>query len=217
MEIWKDRKTGYLVGKTDWKKPILGLIDTRSPVKNFKKQHLQKVDGRNCRTKERDDGILYVDSTEKKQFTGYTTVNVKAGLKAIRNAKTFVVQKRLKTFSGRDWMPALQLTITPWKQGSGRVICNVGTEKSNFNEEFSWLPFERRGMVKTYSAEGSCGIDYKPTQHKGRRIPYQLQRSVEEESNNLMNESHKEGSSDIKDNVSILPLLEQRKKTKHWK
>ena len=52
-------------------KPILGLIDTRSPVENFKKQHVQKVDGRNCRTKERDDGIFYVDSTEKTIYRLY--------------------------------------------------------------------------------------------------------------------------------------------------
>ena len=92
----------------------------------------------------------------------------------------------------------------------------LSAETKHFDKDFPKL-FERKGKIKNHQVR----INFKPgakiTQQKGRRIPIQLQKAVDEEISRLLKEGHIEKINEIKDDVIIQPTVITVKKDRSVK
>ena len=75
----------------------------------------------------------------------------------------------------------------------------------------------KRGQIKNYQVKVNLRNDARKTQQKGRRIPIQLQKAVDEEIKRLLNEGHIEKVDEIKDDVFIQPTVITVKKDRSEK
>ena len=80
-------------------------------------------------------------------------------------------------------------------------------------KEFEEL-FSRKGRLEGHEINAQFKENCVPKQQKGRRIPLQLQNSVENEIKKLIKMGHIEKVNEIKDDVLYNPQFLQSKKTK---
>ena len=119
-------------------------------------------------------------------------------------------------------MTTLKYKLVPEQKGELDVNSiekekDLSAETKQFVKEFPKL-FERRGKVKNHKVRINFKTDAKITQQKGRRIPIQLQKAVDEEIGRLLKkEGHIEKINEIKDDVFIQPTVITIKKDRSVK
>ena len=103
---------------------------------------------------------------------------------------------------GRDWLRGLGVKLKT-EGGKCEINC-VGEPPNKLFTEFGEL-FNRHGRVEGHEINAQFKENFVPKQQKGRRIPLQIQNSVEKELQKLMKNGHIEKVSEIKDDVFIQP------------
>ena len=99
------------------------------------------------------------------------------------------------------------------------MYCNCELEVNSIEKENELSPetkqlvsefpklFKRQGKVNNYKIKINSKLDSKVTQQKGRRIPIQMQKAVDEEIKRLLKEGHIEKIDEIKDDFFIQPTV----------
>ena len=117
-----------------------------------------------------------------------------------------------KSIIGREWLKTLNYKFEQPETGEVdvNIVENINEELSvearDFLREFPEL-FSRQGMVKTHEVKIKLKDEAKISQRKGRRLPIQLQKSVDAEVKRLLKERHIEKIKETKDNVFIQPTV----------
>ena len=92
----------------------------------------------------------------------------------------------------------------------------LSVETKKMVNEFPKL-FKRNGKLKNYEVKIRLKEDARIVQQKGRRIPFQLQKAVDEEIKRLLQSGHIEKVNEIKDDVFIQPTVITVKKDRSVK
>ena len=197
-------KPFVLKGKFN-RKPFHALIDTGSPITIFTKAHVDKMFGKNYKLQILGEDEKYVDySRNKIEFIGAIIGQVEAGCKKLDKVRALIAENGARTVIGRDWLRGLGVKL---KTEGGKCEINCVDEPPNkLFTEFGEL-FNRHGRVEGHEINAQFKENFVPKQQKGRRIPLQLQNSVEKELQKLMKNGHIEKVSEIKDDVFIQPTV----------
>ena len=134
----------------------------------------------------------YVDYNNKPlNLLGSTNVNVKVGKRTIKNAKIVISRDGKRSLIGRDWLNQLIYRVGA---ANGTVeypesICHNSEEQNieQFKRKFPEL-FSRQGKIEGYKIKCDFRKDATIIQQKGRRIPLQLQDTVEDEIEKVLKE-----------------------------
>ena len=124
----------------------------------------------------------------------------------IKKARILIAKNGTKSIIGREWLTTLRYKLAPEGELKVNTIesekSELSAETKQFTKEFPKL-FEKNGKLKNHQVR----INFKPgakiTQQRGRRIPIQLQKAVDEEIGRFLKEGHIENINEIKDNVFI--------------
>ena len=92
----------------------------------------------------------------------------------------------------------------------------LSEETKQFVKDFPKL-FSRKGKIKNHQVKINLKNEARVSQQKGRRIPIQLQKAVDDEIKRLLKEGHIEKIDEIKDNVFIQPTVITVKKDRSVK
>ena len=125
-----------------------------------------------------------------------------------------------KSIIGREWLTTLRYKLQPQK---GELEVNSIEKKSELSVETKQLVtefpelFKRQGKVNNYKIKINLKSEAEVSQQKGRRIPIQLQKAVDEEISRLLKEGRIEKIDEIKDDVFIQPTFITVKKDRSVK
>ena len=199
------------------------MIDTGSPVTIFALDDIKTIMKRdNLPVREIVKGERYVDFNGKPlQLLGYVFCELQVNDVYIKKARVLIAKNGTKSIIGREWWTTLKYKFVPEHKGELDVNSiekekDLSAETKQFVKEFPKL-FERRGKVKNHKVRMNFKTDAKITQQKGRRIPIQLQKAVDEEIGRLLKEGHFEKINEIKDDVFIQPTVITVKKDRSVK
>ena len=199
------------------------MIDTRSPVTIYALGEIKKIMKReNLPVREMVETERYVDFNGKPlQLLGYVFCEVKVNNSYIRKARILIAKKGTKSISGREWHSTLKYQVAPEQKGEFEVNSiekdqDLSVETKQFVKEIPKL-FERRGKKTNHKVKINFKSDAKILQQKGRRVPTQLQKAVDEEIGRLLKEGHIEKINEIKDDVFIQPTVITVKKDRSVK
>ena len=189
------------------------MIDTRSPVTIFALDDIKTIMKRdNLPVREIVKGERYVDFNGKPlQLLGYVFCELQVTDVYIKKARVLIAKNGTKSNIGREWLTTLKYKLVPGQKGELEVNSiekekDLSAETKQFVKDSPKL-FERRGKVKNHNVRINFKADAKITQQKGRRIPIQLQKVVDEEIGRLLKEGHIEKITEIKDDVFIQPAV----------
>ena len=188
------------------RQPFKTMIDTGSPVTIFAVDEIKKIMKRDqLQVRRMVDDEKYVDFNGKPlNILGYVFCELQVG-------NQYVARQGVKSMIGREWLSTLKLEIAPKSQDKGECIVNsiekeecekLSDETKMFVKEFPEL-FSRKGKIKNHKVKITIKDEAKITQQKGRRVPIQLQKSVDAEIKRLLAEGHIEKIDKISDNVFI--------------
>ena len=173
-------KLFVLKGKFN-RKPFHALIDIGSPSTIFTKAHAEKMFGKHFTMKPLDKDNKYVDyNSNKIEFLGAIIGQVESGAKKLDKVRALVAENGTRTVIGRDWLRGFGVKL---KIG-GKCEINCISEPTNkLFKEIEEL-FSRKGRSERHEISAQYKENCVPKQQKGRRIPLQLQNSVEIEIKN---------------------------------
>ena len=127
-----------------------------------------------------------------------------------RKARTLIARSGTKSIIGREWLTTLRYKLQPEKSelevNAIEKENELSQETKQLNNQFPNL-FKRQGKVNNYQIKFKLKPEAKITQQKGRRIPIQLQKAVNEEIKRLLKDCHIEKIDEIKDDVFIQPTV----------
>ena len=172
------------------------MIDTGSPVTIYALDEIKKIMKReNLPIRELVETERYVDFNGKPlQLLGYVFCELMVNNSYIRRARILIAKKGTKSNIGREWLSTLKYQVAPEQKGEFEVNSiekdqDLSVEKKHFVKEFSKL-FERRGKITNHKVKINFKSDAKISQQKGRRVPIQLQKAVDEQIGRLLKEGH---------------------------
>ena len=185
---------GQMCGK--WFKAIL---DTGSLVSIFTKSYIQQIIGeRKVVVRDMIEDEHYVDYNKRPlKLLGYQCVRLEVAWVTVSKARVLVAPNSGKSIIGRDWLIALRYQIKPpiesgecerttQAENCNRIVNSsnpeekISPEVQQFIGDFPKL-FKRRSRVKNYEIKINMKNNAKISQHKGRRVPIQLQEQVDKE------------------------------------
>ena len=205
-------KLFVLKGKFN-RKPFHALLDTGSPITIFTRAHAEKMFGKHFTMRPLDKDEKFVNySSNKIEFLGAIIGQVESGAKKLDKMRALVAENGTRTVIGRDWLRGLGIKL---KTEGGKCEINCISEPTNkLLKEFEEL-FSRKGRLEGHKINAQFKENCVPKQQKGRKIPLQLQNSVEIKK--LIKMGHIEKVNEIKDDVFIQPTVITVKKDKSIK
>ena len=219
LQVDGDGKSPFMIEGLLCGNEFKAIIDTGSPVSIFPIDELQRIVGkRKVVVRDMINNERYVDFNKKPlPLLGYMFVSVQVKGIRVSKARVLVAKRGTKAIVGRDWLTALRYKIGhSTEEGENSINCvsadkaisveELSAEVKQLAEEFLNL-FERRGCINNYSIKIEMKENARVTQQKGRRIPIQLQKQVDQEINNLLEQSHIEKADSTKDDVFIQPVV----------
>ena len=138
----------------------------------------------------------------------------------IRKARILIARSGAKSIIGREWLTTLRCKL---EQEKGELKVNSIEKENELSPETKQLVnqfpnlFKRQGKVNIYKIKTILKPEVKTIQQKGRTIPIQLQKAVDEEIKRLLKEGHTEKIDEIKDGVFIQPTVVTVKKDRSVK
>ena len=167
------------------RKPFHALIDTGSPITIFTKAHVEKMFGKKeYKLQPLDENEKYIEySSNKIEFLGAIIGQVEAGWKKLDKVRALVAENGARTVIGRDRLRGLGVKLKT-EGGECEINCVIKSKNKLFTE-FKDL-FSRRGRIEGHEINAQFKENCVPKQQKGRRIPLQLQDSVEKELEKLI-------------------------------
>ena len=198
------------------------MIDSGSPVTIFAIDELKRIMKRETlQVRDLIKEEKYVDFNGKQlNLLGYVFCELQVGDSYIRKARVLVARKGYKSIIGREWLSTLRFSFT---QEKGELEVNsidkdeeLSEETKQFVKDFPKL-FSRKGKIKNHQVKINLKNEARVSQQKGRRIPIQLQKAVDDEIKRLLKEGHIEKIDEIKDNVFIQPTVITVKKDRSVK
>ena len=198
------------------------MIDTGSPLIIFALDEIKRIMKRKkLQVRPMIEGKRYVDFNGKPlQLLGYVFCELQVNDSYIRKARILIARSGAKSIIGREWLTTLRYKLEPEK---GELEVNsiekeneLSPETKQLVREFPKL-FKRQGKVNNYKIKFNLKPESEVTQQKGRRIPIQLQKAVDDEIKRLLEEGHIEKIDDIKNDVFIQPTVITVKKDRSVK
>ena len=219
LQVDGDGKSPFLIEGILCGNEFKAIIDTGSPVFIFLMDELLRIVGkRSVLVRDMINNERYVDFNKTPlPLLGYMFVSLQVKRTRVSKARVLVAEKGTKAIVRRDWLTALRSKIVhSTEEGESSVTCD-SAEKANPEEELSAevkqiaeeFPnlFERRGCNNNYSIKIKMKENAHVTQQKGRRIPIQLQKQVDQEISKLLEQDDIEKIDSIKDDVFIQPVV----------
>ena len=188
------------------------MIDSRSPMTIFTQADLRELlKGDVILTRTMPKNEQYVDYRNKPlNLLGYKTVNVTVGKRTMKNARIVITRDGKRSLIGRDWLNELNFKVGEVNGNSeyAHIVHNISERQVTevFTQTFPKF-FSRQGKLKGYQIKCEFKKDAKITHQKGRRIPLQLQETVEAEKDKLLKEGHMRRIKKINDEVFIQPVV----------
>ena len=197
------------------------MIDTGSPVTIFALDEVKRIMKRNeLQVRPMIEDERYVDfSGRPLKLLGYVFCELQVNDSYVKKARILIAKPGTKSIIGREWLSTLRYKLVAEGELEVNSIENqveLSTEAKQFVKEFPKL-FERKGKIKNHQMRINFKTGSKITQQKGRRIPIQLQKAVDEEIGRLLKEGHIEKINEIKDDVFIQPTVITVKKARSVK
>ena len=129
------------------------------------------------------EGERYVDFNGKPlQLLGYVFCELQVNDSYIKKARILKARSGSKSIIGREWPTTLRYKLEPQK-------CEVKINSiERICELIAEIPelFKRQGKVNNYTKKINLKSEAKVSQHKGRRIPTQMQKAVDKEISRLL-------------------------------
>ena len=158
-------------------------------------------------------GEEYVDYNGRPlNLLGLTTVDVKVGKKEIKKARVVITWDGKKSLIGRDWVTSLNFRVADTNMSEYNNSINTVNSNNNKIEKIERSPelkrikqkfpkiFSRQGKIVGHTIQIEFKEGAKATQQKGRRVPLQLQKAVDEEESNK-SRTHRTSRKNIRRNV----------------
>ena len=198
------------------------MIDTGSPVTIFGLDEIKSIMKRKeLPVRKMIEGERYVDFNGKPlKLLGYVFCELQVNDSYIKKARILIARSGSKSIIGREWLTTLRYKLQPQK---GELEVNSMEKKSELSVETKQLVaefpelFKRQGKVNNYKIKINLKSEAEVSQQKGRRIPIQLQKAVDEEISRLLKEGHIEKIDEIKADVFIQPTVITVKKDRSVK
>ena len=172
----------FILKGTFNRRSLHALIDTGSPVTIFTKTHIQKMFGRDYKLRPLEKNEKYIDfSSNRINFLGAMIGQVESGARKLDKVRALIAENGTRTVIGRDWLRGLGIKL---KTEGGKCEMNLVNKPPNkLFTEFKEL-FSLHGRIERHEINAQFKENCVPKQQKGRRIPLQLQNSVEKNSKN---------------------------------
>ena len=193
MSLNKD-KSGEFRVKTNYRaSEIDSLADTGSP-----RSFMQESIAKEITPRYPDTSISkFTEKTKYKNFNnqdiqikGVLNINLKSGSWKATDCKILLVSNLPQNVMGRDILRKLGIHLTASKPRGKTVglISDTTTEQNIIKWIFKKYPHlcTRLGRSKNHVAKSTFEENFKPTQHKGRRLPLHLLKQVEKQLENLI-------------------------------
>ena len=151
-----------------------------------------------------DDRMDFIGKPQ--QLMGYVFCELQVNGSYIRKVRILFARSGTKSIIGREWLTTLRYKLQPEK---GELEVNAIEKENELSQETKQLVnqfpnmFKRQGKVNHYQIKIKLKPEAEITQQKGRRIPIQLQKAVDEEIKRLLKDGHIEKIDEIKDDVFI--------------
>ena len=214
-----DAKPFYMEGFINSNKFKI-MIDTGSPVTILALDEAKRIMKRDkLQVRPMIEGDRYVDFNGKPlQLLGYVFCELQVDESYVREARILIAQNGSKSIIGREWLSTLRNKLEPEQ---GKLIVNsiekeLCEETKQLVKEIPAM-FERQGKIKNYQVKINLKPNAKITQQKGRRVPIQLQESLDAKVNRSLKEGHIEKIDETKDDVFIQPTVITVKKDRSVK
>ena len=198
------------------------MIDTGSPVTIFGLDEIKSMMKRKeLPVRKMIEGERYVDFNGKPlKLLGNVFCELQVNDSYIKKARILIARSGSKSIIGREWLTTLRYKLQPQKAelevNSIEKKSELSVETKQLVAEFPEL-FKRQGKVNNYKNKINLKSEAEVSQQKGRRIPIQLQKAVDEEISRLLKEGHIEKIDEIKDDVFIQPTVITVKKDRSVK
>ena len=184
-EYWV--KTNYRTSEIDW------LADTGSP-----RSFIQESNAKELTAKYPDTSISnFTEKTKYKcfnsqdiQIKGVLNINLESGPCRATNCKILLVSNLPQNVMGRDilYKLGIHLTASKPKDKTVGLISDTTMEQNIIKWIFKKIstPMHQTRKIKNHMANSTFKDNFKPTQHKGRRVQLQLLEGVEKELENII-------------------------------
>ena len=212
-EFWL--KTNYRTSEINW------LADTGSP-----RSFMQESAAKEITVRYPDTSISKItENTKYKCFNnqdikinGVLNINLKSGSWKATDCKILLVNNLPQNVTGRDILRKLEIHLTASKPigKSVGLFSDAEIEQNIINWIFKKYPHlcTRLGRAKNHMAKSTFKENFKPTQHKGRRVPLHLLERVEKELENLIKDKQIRRLEKCSDEYFISPVVITVKRTK---
>ena len=215
-EFWV--KTNYRTLEIDW------LADTGSPRSFMQESNAKELWAKypNISTSNVTEKTKYkCFNNQGIQIKGVLKINLKSGSWRATNCKILLVSNLPQNVMGRDILYKLGIHLTATKPNGKTVglISDTTTEQIIIKWIFKRYPHlcTRLGRSKNHVATSTFKDNFKPTQHKGRRVPLHLLERVEKTVDNLIEDEQIMRLEKCSDEYFISPVVITVKKDKSIK
>ena len=214
-----------LKGKIN-KQPFQTMIDSGSPITIFTKEDIRQITKSDVLfTRPLPKNEQYVDYNGKRlNLLGYITVDGQVERRNIKKAKLIIVRDGKRSLIGRDWLTQLNFRVAKAsKESEYPFIVNNIESKVELSPELKRIQqkfpkiFSRKGKIAGHSIKIEFKEGAKITQHKGRRVPLQLQKAVDAKVRNLLAAGHIKRVDKISVEMFIQPVVITVKKDRSVK
>ena len=159
---------------------------------------------------------------------GFTTADVKVGKQTLKQARIVIACEGKKSLTDRDLLVKLIFKVAKLNNNSEYIINNTNninskTNKTEMSPKLKGIKnkfaniFKRQRKIVGHTIYIDIREGAKVTQQKGRRVPLQLQKAVDEEIRNLLAAGHIERIDKITDEMFIQPVVITVKKDRSVK
>ena len=178
-----------LKGRTN-KQPFTTMIDSGSPITIFTRDDVRKIlksDVIFARPMPKNEE--YVDYNGKPlNLIGFINVDVQVGKRTIKRARIVIARDGKKSVLGRDWLTQRNYRVAEAsKEGECKNTVNkiennveLAPELKRIKQKFPEI-FSRQGKITGHTIKIEFKEGARVTEQKGRRVPLQLQTSVDGE------------------------------------
>ena len=200
------------------------MIDTGSPVTIFAVDEIKRIMRRaDLQMRPMVDEEKYVDFNGKPlKLLGYVFCQLQVGEKVIKKARVLVAREGMKSIVGSEWFSTLKFKMVQKPVGESEINV-IEKEGEKLSQETKALVnefpnrFSRKGKIKDHKIRIKMKENASFSQQKGRRIPIQMQKTVDSEIKRLLKEGLFERVDEIKDDVFIQPTVITLKKDRSVK
>ena len=182
-EYWLETQSGK--SKIHW------LVDTGSPRSFISQQTantlINKL-GKKIQNKAPKIGEFRCFNNNKIKIISTLNIHLSSGNSVAKDCEILVVPHNTVNLLGRDILQKLGIHLTQTKQGEKTVNFINPDQKQITQKIFKNFPHlcTRLGKSKNHIAKSTFKQYFKPTQHKGRRVPIHLIDKVEKELRKLI-------------------------------